>query len=134
MEICVTLPLEQMHIQVSLKPSLVMPGWPPNVFPSPLQAGTRGTLPVMFYSNKQLPVEWLYWAKAGAGLVPPALNPLGRGAARRPKPRSLIRMSLHPCTHVFSFSFHVVLKLSFYMNNINYALSLIRDTCNAICE
>lgn len=85
-----------MHFQVSLKPSLVMPGWPPNVFPSPLQAGTRGTIPVLFHSNKESPVEWLYWAKAGAGLVPPALNPLGRRAARRPTPRCLIRMSLHP--------------------------------------
>lgn len=96
-EMCVPLPLEQMHFQVSLKPSLLMPGWPPNVFPSPLQAGTRGTIPVVFYSNKESPVEWLYWAKAGTGFVPAALNPLGRRAARQPKPRRLIRMSLHPC-------------------------------------
>lgn len=67
------------------------------MFPSPLQAGTRGTIPVVFYSNKESPVEWLYWAKAGAGFVPPALNPLGRRAAPQPKPRRLIRMSLHPC-------------------------------------
>lgn len=39
----------------------VMPGRaspPPNMFPSPLQTGTRGTIPVMFYSNKESPVEW----------------------------------------------------------------------------
>uniref|UniRef100_A0A8C3TNT3 Solute carrier family 22 member 13 n=1 Tax=Catharus ustulatus TaxID=91951 RepID=A0A8C3TNT3_CATUS len=63
----------------------------------PEVAGTCGTIPVVFYSNKESPVEWLYWAKAGTGFVPPALNPLGRGAARQPKPRRLIRMSLHPC-------------------------------------
>ena len=37
----------------------VMPGYasPPDVFPSPLQTGTHGTIPVVFYSNKESPVE-----------------------------------------------------------------------------
>jgi len=42
----------------------VLPGCasPPDVFPSPLQTGTRGTIPVVFYSNKESPVEWEHWA------------------------------------------------------------------------
>lgn len=38
----------------------VMPGCvsPPDVSPGPLQTGTRGTIPVVFYSNKESPVEW----------------------------------------------------------------------------
>uniref|UniRef100_A0A663M664 Major facilitator superfamily (MFS) profile domain-containing protein n=1 Tax=Athene cunicularia TaxID=194338 RepID=A0A663M664_ATHCN len=41
-------------------PQSVMPGCasPPDVFPSPLQTGTRGTIPVVFYSNKESPVGW----------------------------------------------------------------------------
>lgn len=63
-EICVTLCVEKMHLELFSRPGLLCPAVRvlPDVFPSPLQTGTRGTIPVVFYSNKELPVEWYYWA------------------------------------------------------------------------
>jgi len=56
--------LEKTRLGLFLRPSLLCLAVRvlPDVFPRPLQTGTRGTILVVIYSNKELPAEQRYWA------------------------------------------------------------------------